>query len=183
MTRMLIGLCGLAGSGKSTVGRILCHHHNFMRKPFAFPLKRMVAALGVPADDLDGPSCIKEMPCAALGGRTIRHTLQTLGTEWGRQHMGEDFWVELWARGVEHMPRIVADDVRFPNEAEAIRKLGGLVVRIDRPGAGSVVGAAHASENIAALVPDVVIANGRSEDHLFHEVAWLISVLDARRAA
>jgi len=94
--------------------------------------------------------------------------MQWLGTEWGRNLIGEGFWIAAWqaatqAGHLQHptgglVPLIVADDVRFANEAKAIRDRGGLVVRIERPGAGSASGAGHASERMD-FVPDRIIRN------------------------
>ena len=181
--QLVVGLCGLAGSGKSTAARILCHQHRFVRKPFAHCLKQMVAALGVPGDVLDGDREAKEQPRPELLGKTVRHALQTLGTEWGRQHMGEDFWVGLWSLGLQKMPRVVADDVRFPNEQIASQNAGGVLVRIDRPGAGSKVNAKHASENIGALSPDFVVVNDGTPEDLSRKLAEILTAVAVSSAA
>lgn len=63
---------------------------------------------------------------------------------------------------------IVADDVRFAEEAAAIRALGGLVVRIERPGAGlDGAAAAHPSEAGGVGPVDVVIVNDGDLPRLF----------------
>lgn len=66
-----------------------------------------------------------------------RYLLQVLGTDWGRDRISPNLWVDLWkARATQLCARdadvtVVADDVRFDNEAEAIQALGGYVVRIE----------------------------------------------------
>lgn len=170
---MIIGLCGLAGSGKTTVARMLEAEFGFARVSFAGPLKDMTRALGLSLREMAGD--LKEQPCDMLCGKTPRQFMQLLGTEFGRQMIGEDFWVEAWRAAVNraHLDqiatacapvaaRIVADDVRFANEAAAIRALGGRVIRIDRPGAGSASGAGHASERIDFAV-DGVFSNAGGE--------------------
>lgn len=132
----VIGFCGPIGCGKSTAARILMERYGYRRERFADPLKAMLAALGLSPEELDGPA--KEAPAALLGGRTPRHAMQTLGTEWGRQLIDPDLWVRAWELRVGgywrrfHAP-VVSDDVRFGNEVAAIRAMGGLVVRIERP--------------------------------------------------
>lgn len=170
-----VGLCGLAGAGKSTVARLLVSEFGYVRRPFAYPLKAMVAALGVPPSILDGTREDKEVPLPALNGRTARYALQTLGTEWGRNLMGEDFWVKWWAAGAVQVSKSVADDVRFPNEAQAVRDLGGVVIRVDRDGAGSKTGADHASENIDAIPFDYVINNNGTMDDIISQLGSIIS--------
>jgi hypothetical protein len=62
-----------------------------------------------------------------------RRLLQTLGTDAGR-HYDPEIWVRMWkARAWALLATgnwIVADDVRFENEAAAVRELGGLVVMV-----------------------------------------------------
>lgn len=174
---MIIGLCGLAGSGKTTVAKMLEDDLGFARLSFAGPLKAMTRALGLSLREMAGD--LKERPCRQLCGKTPRQFMQLLGTEFGRQMIGEDFWVQTFIAAVERelldatadqRPlHIVSDDVRFPNEAQAIRDLGGIVVRIDRPGAGSASGAGHASEALAFPV-DGVFTNAGTETDLLRRV-------------
>lgn len=173
---MIIGLTGRAGSGKSTAARFLSREFNFARRPFAYPLKAMIGALGYTGDVLDGDSSIKEAPRPELGGKSIRHAMQTLGTEWGRTHMDPDFWVRMWERGIDRLGHVVADDCRFDNEVRAIRRRGGLIVRIERAGAGTSVNAGHASERVDELSFDVVIENNHGFQALFDKLRELVLV-------
>lgn len=160
MRHRLIGFCGIAGSGKSTAAGHLVAAHGFRRVRFAGPLKAMLAALGCSPEEIDGAA--KELPCDLLGGRTPRQAMQTLGTEWGRQLVAPDLWTRAWARAANGLPLVVADDVRFPNEAEAIRARGGIVIEITSPCAGSASGSSHASERME-FEPDLRIHNPRDE--------------------
>jgi hypothetical protein len=168
-SRILIGLCGLAGSGKSTVAEHLTRVHGFSRIRFAGALKRMLAAAGVTHDMLDGSA--KEEPCALLCNRTPRHAMQTLGTEWGRQCIGQDFWIGLWRAEVERWPsmHIVADDVRFPNELAAVRALGGRIWLVKRPALRAMP---HASEQLdfGTCPPNLTLHNYGSIDDLHTKV-------------
>ncbi|MGA1295672.1 MAG: hypothetical protein ACO3X1_10160 [Burkholderiaceae bacterium] len=77
-------------------------------------------------------------------GVSVRHMLQTLGTEYGRQCIHPDIWVRCWKGRAQRFDAVVADDVRFPNEAKMIKLLGGEMWRIDRPDAVNAFD--HASE-------------------------------------
>jgi hypothetical protein len=67
----------------------------------------------------------------------IRRLLQRCGTEAGRQVLGAQVWVNALMNDFDpENEALVVTDVRFPNEADAIREAGGVVVRIERPGVG-----------------------------------------------
>lgn len=117
--------------------------------------------------------------------KTPRIFLQRLGTEWGRQRIHSELWVEAWRHAceleaIDHCGGafIVADDCRFENEAAAIRAMGGKVVRIERPGAGSASGSSHASEK--GVEPDITIQNDGPPEVLR---ARILGVLDRYFAA
>jgi len=135
---MLIGLSGYAGAGKSEAAKILyedavAEDQKVVILKFAAGLKNMLAAIGLTRDEIEGS--LKERPRAMLSGHTPRFAMQTLGTEWGRKIMGEDFWVNLWEAKVhdylEEEYLVIADDVRFDNELQSIYRLGGHVMRIN----------------------------------------------------
>lgn len=157
---LLVGFCGPEGAGKSTAAHIVSELTGGTILPFAAPLKAMIAALGVPHGCIYGTQAEKEMPLAMLGGKTARHAMQTLGTEWGRQCMGADFWRDAWLAKADTMGDVViADDVRFPNEAEAILSRGGCVFKLLGSPNDMQRVARHASEAFAALPCTAVIPN------------------------
>lgn len=67
-----------------------------------------------------------------------RKLLQKVGTEEGRNKYGDDIWIrtlENWmklyySRGIN---RFIISDLRFPNEVEWVRKLNGLIIKIEAP--------------------------------------------------
>lgn len=144
---MIIGLAGKAGSGKDTAADALVERRGFVKISLAGPLKRICAEVfGWDAARLYGPSELRNEPDPAWDGLTARYALQALGTDWGRR-MHPDVWVRACLRQAARHPAACVPDVRFANEADAIRKAGGKVVRITRPGAGLPGDAgAHASE-------------------------------------
>ena len=74
----------------------------------------------------------------------VRALLQRLGSEVGRNLLGEDVWVDLTLKHAPDGSKIVVTDCRFPNEAAAIKRLGGQMWRVSRPGTAPVN--AHPSE-------------------------------------
>jgi DNA polymerase III delta prime subunit len=180
--RVVIGFQGLAGSGKSTAALILAREFGFARKPMAYPIKAMLAALGVPKENLDGTREDKEVRLPLLNGYSARYAMQTLGTEWARAHLGEDFWINWWKQGADIIPGdIVVDDIRFANEVDLIRSMGGLVVRLRREGAGDRINPIHASEQLYGLDHDRVIVNNGDEGDLREKLAALVDDVRAFR--
>jgi len=64
---------------------------------------------------------------------TYRELLQKLGTDALRDNLHYNVWVNaLFADYSVHEDWIITD-VRFPNEAKAIKDRGGKIIRVDRP--------------------------------------------------
>lgn len=118
------------------------------------------------------------LSCPALGPLflTPRHALQQLGTQWGRACY-ENVWVDFALRvarkllgqdpnGLGYTPQlgftltmkighkgVVIPDVRFPNEVDAIQKVGGRIWKCTRgKGLEGAVGT-HASESFIDELP------------------------------
>jgi hypothetical protein len=167
-------------SGKTTAALELVRY-GFCRVRFAGPLKAMLHALGLTAAQLDGDE--KEKPCALLGGVKPRKAMQTLGTEWGRELIHPHLWVNAWKHSlINHHQPIVADDVRFQNEVDAIHEMGGVVVLIERAGLGSDLDI-HASEYANLDCVDHVIRNNGSIDQLRDNVRTLAKALTQQQHA
>jgi hypothetical protein len=178
----LIAFTGPAGSGKSTAADALVEE-GWVRVKFADPLKNMMRAFykscGLEDSDyiearIEG--AFKEEPDPFLKGRTPRHAMQTLGTEWGRNAIHPNIWVEAWGQRVVNMfdrgLDVVVDDCRFPNEAHAVRCLGGEIVEI--VGRDKGLGKKHQSEN-GVGEPDVTITNRVSLEQFQQDVVYVFS--------
>lgn len=170
--RTIIAFTGLAGAGKSTAAQHLVANRGFVRIRFAGPLKAMMAVLGLNAAEIDGN--LKETPCALLGGKTPRYAMQTIGTEWGRDLIASDLWIRVWQHALSQVPAgvpVVVDDCRFPNEAAAILDASGILVNVQRPGAGTP--SVHSSEaHVLAAV--TTLHNTRDERNLREQVDVLL---------
>lgn len=140
----VVAFTGLAGSGKSTAADHLVSL-GYVRVKFAGPLKAMLRGLGLSEAHIEGD--LKEVPTPLLAGRTPRYAMQTIGTDWGRDIIGPTLWTGLWHATVsdvlDHGGRVVCDDCRFANEIEAVRNVGGRVLRLQ--GRGGIAGG-HVSE-------------------------------------
>lgn len=110
------------------------------------------------------------------GPFTPRHAMITLGTEWGRCIMGENFWVNITARKIKTIPgNVKITDVRFPNEAAKVKELGGMLLRVERPGTEASSGSHESEALIASLDVDGVITNDGTLEDLSEKVRQMIT--------
>ena len=141
---MIIGVCGLIGAGKDTMADYLVNIHQFRRESFANTLKDAVSAVfGWDRDLLEGRTRHsrewREQVDAWWADRlnmpelTPRWVLQYWGTEVVRRSFHDDTWIaSLENRLRKTTDDVVISDCRFPNEIGAIKRAGGLVVRVHR---------------------------------------------------
>jgi len=124
-------ISGKIGSGKTSIANGLTVLFNLQRRGFADAIKEAVAkAIDCPVEDVYR---MKQL---------FRPALQIIGTETGRAYWGEDYWVHKLLEWVERAEadvpnderdqlKIVVDDLRFPNEAAALKDFGFKLVRIE----------------------------------------------------
>lgn len=168
---MIIGLNGFARSGKDEVAKILVRDHGFKQVAFADKLRESLYALN-PIIAISEPRHCSETihdkmePISTTiylqqiidrvgwdgyketkAGPEIRRLLQRLGTEAGRQTLGENIWVDATLKDYTSYENWVVSDARFLNEFDAITQRGGDIWRIERPGVEALND--HASETEA----------------------------------
>ncbi|UIW13508.1 deoxynucleoside monophosphate kinase [Arthrobacter phage Lizalica] len=158
----LIGLIGKKRTGKDTFAAKLVRDHGYVRVALADPLREAALALdpimGTFPLNVEGIVRTREWRLSdvieELGWEKakdyipeVRRTLQRLGTESIRS-LDDQFWIRTAFQRIDALRAegkpVVVTDVRYPNEADAIRDATGYLVRIvrDLPDDGD----AHASE-------------------------------------
>ena len=140
----IIGVCGFIGSGKDTIADYLVNLHHFRRESFANTLKDAVAQVfGWDRTMLEGrtkqarewseqvdPWWAERLGIPHL---TPRFILQQWGTEVCRKNFHDDIWIASLENKLRNSKDdVVISDCRFPNEIAAIKKAGGIVVRVVR---------------------------------------------------
>lgn len=170
----LIGIAGKARSGKDTVANFAVAAIGGYRYSFAEPIRAMLAPLGVNMNDPYWQAR-KEDIIPALGV-SPRRMMQTLGTEWGRQLINPDLWLIMaHQRLLQSGPGMIVSDVRFNNEADWVRRQGGLIIHVFRPDAETVE--PHSSEQGVALHDsDVRLFNSGTLEELQSCVRELLDV-------
>lgn len=139
---MIIGLSGVARSGKDTVADHLVENYGFKKVSFADPIREALYRLN-PEIDVDGYDMRLKAAIDLMGWEQLkelstglRGLMQRMGTEVGREMFGENIWVDTALKGIAPEDKVVITDVRFPNEADAIQATGGKLWRVERPGVG-----------------------------------------------
>ncbi len=186
----LIGLTGLAGAGKNEAANALVSA-GFRQDAFANRMRTAMLALDPWIVDTDAHDCVQVRlselvrdygwDTAKRDFPEVRRLLQKFGTEAGRDIHGENCWVDALMRDWHRLDGtpvytsgLVVTDVRFQNEAEAIRSRGGWVIEVVRPGLQRLPGN-HASE--AGFDPDLIdytIYNDGTIDSLHEEMIFAI---------
>ena len=148
---MVIGLTGFARAGKSTVAQYLAENHGFKRINFKDGLvneikEKFPETLDAILFNYMLSERIKEAEIDELfkwKPPIMRSLMQNYGTNVMRA-INTDHWVDIWRTSVAQEKHVVADDVRFFNELNAVRDMGGVIIRVQRP--DIVSGGSHQSE-------------------------------------
>lgn len=175
---MLIGIIGKKRSGKDTLADYLIKTSDkkYVKRAFADPLKDMCRIMfhlsdeqlyGEEKEDIDSRWNV-----------SARQILQQVGTELFRNQLKNvlpelpvqpsDIWVknfELWFESNKEK-NILVPDVRFQNEADIIKKLGGILIEVRSKRVQHMD--THISENIEINGIDIVLHNdGSLEEYYF----------------
>lgn len=166
----LIGIHGFAQSGKDTVAAIL-KDHGYRREAFADPIREALEALNpILVADRRGRVTGLRAAVKAEGWDVVKSTyegrrlLQVMGTEVGRQILGDNVWIDLMRRKIGPQGKFIITDVRFINETKFIRELGGTLIKVRRPGYAPVNG--HVSDSGLGddLFDQIIINDGTIDD-------------------
>lgn len=147
---MNVAFIGLMGSGKTTAAKIMASdtENNILNNPrhvrcaFADPVKEVgVRTLQALTDVIGDERFTNKIHGQDINDLksdpAIRGLLQFIGTELGRGYFSDTIWIDYMAKRVQEANAqdtfVVVDDCRFPNEAEALKKLGFFIVRVTRP--------------------------------------------------
>ncbi len=167
--RILIGLNGVARSGKDTVGKMLCDNYGFKRLAFADSVRQGVYEINPLVtseqrvkdivDEIGWEEAKTEYP-------EIRELLQRYGTEGGRLIHGEDCWVSIIEKVIKNNPhtKYVITDMRFENEIALVKQLRGTSVQIQNARVKSING--HVSDKVlpSNLFTEIIENHGTLEE-------------------
>ncbi len=184
---VLIGVAGRKYHGKGTIGDILVSEHGFTQLSLAGPMKKACAEIfSLDESQLYGDR--KEI-VDDYWQVTPREIMQFVGTELFRNGMsallpqiGTELWIKVLSRRIQVLrsqgiSKIVVTDVRYPDEANAIKEQGGKVVKVIRKSMLSVD--SHSSEvSIDLIIPDTVMHNDQEDgEYVLHLREQVLGVL------
>jgi hypothetical protein len=187
---MNIALVGPRKSGKSTAAEALIQH-GYTRLSLADPVKDAAVVMlnaFTRSFHVDTMTDCFDRGDIEYSKATFRPLLEWIGSTFGRDYLQTpDRWINLFRERFEHLDNlcvpIVCDDVRFPNEAEALREMGFLVVFIDRPPILRAMCMAESGEDadevmpselhLSEIQPDYTLHNNRTVDDLQRRVLLL----------
>ena len=130
----IIGLGYRMGVGKDTAASFLVDT-GYTRHRFSDSLKLAACTIfGWDRDDLEDLDF--KMTVDQFWGMTPRTILQKFGTDAVRNNIAQNVWIKSLQRRIQHNSdgAYVITDVRFVNEAMAIKAWGGKLIKVVRPG-------------------------------------------------
>lgn len=99
---------------------------------------------------------------------TPRLFMQLIGTECMRNIIHPNTWVNALFAEYDNSKKWIVSDARFPNEANRIKELGGIVIRINRPGTET---SDHESETALDDYDfDIIITNDSTVEDLINQI-------------
>lgn len=167
----VIGVTGKARGGKDTLAKHLVSllgKEQAAMVAFADPIKEMLRVLGV--DDIDKYKTLEH----PLLGVTSRVMMQTLGTEWGRDTIGESIWIDIAKRIGVGKKFLVISDVRFDNEAKYVRD-NGILLHVQ--GRGGIETEHNSESGIPFVYGDFKLDNSHELYFLYQQAYDLLEFM------
>lgn len=185
----LIALTGFKRCGKDTAGLYLIENHNYIKYSFAGALKTACSEIfmfdyeqteGSKKEDFDERWNINPRKVfQRFGTEIFRDSLELFFPE--MKHLKNNFWIyrfKIWYQEqVKKNPnvRIVVSDVRFQNEADIIKELGGIIIKVHRKNIDN--SDSHISElNILNINADYDIKNDSSIENYYKNLKSILNL-------
>lgn len=176
----IIGISGKKGHGKDTLGKFFIDNYQYQRFAFADPLKKILEIIFDFTDDqLFGN--LKEIP-DPYWNCSPRKIQQFVGTDLFRDQLGQiipnldkNIWVEVTKRKIQKQmlnnpkSRIIITDVRFCNEAQMIRELNGVIIKVNRDSIKNLDSHVSETEN-DEIIEDYYVSNNGTINEMYNSL-------------
>jgi hypothetical protein len=162
----IIAVTGRKYNGKDSIADYLVKNHGYIKLSFADQLKKALELLfNFDHEQLYGS---KKEVVDEYWGYSPRYLMQYLGTQVFRDNIDQDFWVKSLENNIlknYQNKKIVISDLRFMNEYNMIKRLGGYVIKVKRDNINNTD--QHESESMTDnLDYDFFIQNNYDLDYL-----------------
>lgn len=112
-------------------------------------------------------------------GKSYRYLARTLGTEWGRNIVGENVWTDAFMaefRCISLDGPVCVDDLRFPNELDTLLLCGFTLIRITKNTNRDPFQDLHLSDTALAAYDswDHIIDNNGTINDLYSKIEAII---------
>jgi ABC-type phosphate transport system ATPase subunit len=179
---VIIGLIGLAGSGKTTSAEYLMEKYGFSKINFKDGLiKELKDNFPDLIEEIANSHRMRVDQLFDEKPPLMRTLMQNYGTELMRK-IDPQHWINIWVKSISNSraESIVVDDVRFMNEADAIKLQGGYLIKLNRPDLSPKTN--HASETEqASIIPDFIITcEAGQHDILYKNLDEIISEINGK---
>lgn len=183
----IVGLTGHPSSGKQDVAAILVKKYGFTAYKMAQPLMDCLHHLfNIPREWFEDDE-LRATPFPTLGIEPSR-LMNSLEAQWGRKLIAEDIWVkaaearlyEMSGHGADPGFKVVIPRITYEDEADWVRKSGGVVMHVSKVGTSSDSAPRKPIEYIEG---DVVIDNNRGKLWLYSQVEKAVALTERKWSA
>lgn len=188
---MIIGIIGPKGSGKSTLANIIKEQYKYEILSFASTVKDISSIIfGYDRELLEGSTIESRIWRETVDKNwsqilnkdiTPRITLQIIGTEFGRNILGQNIWVEVLKNKIfnqdlnQNYKNVIISDIRYENEAQFIRNNKGILIRVSKSNSESQ-SEIHSSEiELYDINEDYIIENNGTVEQLEQKIINLLN--------
>ena len=193
----IIGLCGSKGSGKDTFADYLVNTEGYIKIAFADYIRNSLKVL-FDWDDEKFKQTNKEVD-DEYWGVSPRKMMQEMGTEFLREHcnniISQDFklYDGTVYKSTFHIKRlnydinkfyqncgntealkIIISDIRFQDELDYVKNLGGTIINIDRPTKEKNDFSNHSSETQKLNNIDIHLINDNDLSHYIKKIRFTV---------
>lgn len=131
----LVCFSGKIGSGKSMAAKYLIENapeYHFEEKFFAYNVKLIASIISGMPMSVMLDSAGKNIQMKQYRNMTVGQLQQFIGTDLFREHFDDEVWIKsMFAAYDPAVHDWAVSDVRFKNEADYCREMGGILVRLE----------------------------------------------------
>lgn len=171
---LVIGFTGKKGCGKTTASDYLTKKYGYIKVGFKDALIIEVIDKFPELIEVIRYGYIVQKTGHLFNYKPYKPEIRALLREYGTRMREIDinYWVKKWkeiAKSVEGN-QLVIDDIRFLNEESAVRKLGGRIVRIERPKTDNEKDNHPSEREMDKIIPDTTIKNTNKVKDLLEKI-------------